>query len=76
VTDNHVSTIADSIILLRHVEMDGIIRRGIAVLKMRGPKHDKHIRELTIDSDGMHTGELLHKIAGVMAGKPQMTPDA
>jgi circadian clock protein KaiC len=76
VTDNHVSTIADSIVLLRYIEMDGIIKRGIAVLKMRGSKHDKHIRELTIDGDGMHISEPLHKVGGIMAGQPQTTPDA
>jgi circadian clock protein KaiC len=75
VTDNHVSTIADSIVLLRYVEMDGVIKRGIAVLKMRGSKHDKHIRELTIDGDGMHIGEPLYQVAGIIAGRPHVTPD-
>lgn len=70
VTDNHVSTIADSIVLLRYVEIDGVIRRGIAVLKMRGSKHDKRIRELTIDENGMHIGEPLYQIDGIMAGNP------
>ena len=49
VTETHISTITDSIILLRYVEMLGEMRRGLAVLKMRGSTHDKDIREFTID---------------------------
>src|ERR1051326_5584727 len=35
VTESHISTITDSIILLRYVELYGEMRRGITVLKMR-----------------------------------------
>ncbi|MFA6807836.1 MAG: circadian clock protein KaiC, partial [Eubacteriales bacterium] len=36
VTEAHISTITDSIILLRYVEAYGEMRRGLTVLKMRG----------------------------------------
>ncbi len=52
ITETHISTITDSIILLRYVEMHGEMRRGLTVLKMRGSLHDKEIREFTIDSRG------------------------
>ena len=35
ITEAHISTITDTIILLRYVEMMGEMRRGITVLKMR-----------------------------------------
>jgi circadian clock protein KaiC len=56
-TDAHISTLTDSIILLRYVESAGQIRRAITVLKMRGSMHEKLIREFTIDGSGMHIGE-------------------
>jgi circadian clock protein KaiC len=70
VTDSHISTITDSIILLRYVEMFGDIRRGITVLKMRGSAHDKEIREFTIDNRGMHIGRAFRGITGILAGNP------
>ncbi|MDO9106359.1 MAG: circadian clock protein KaiC [Methylovulum sp.] len=57
VTDAHISTLTDSIVLLRYVESEGQIRRAITVLKMRGSMHEKLIREYFIDGQGMHIGE-------------------
>jgi circadian clock protein KaiC len=68
VTEGHISTITDSIILLRYVEMYGEIRRGIAVLKMRGSAHDKDIREFSIDGQGMHIGKPFRDVFGILSG--------
>ncbi len=68
VTETNISTITDSIILLRYVELYGEMRRGITVLKMRGSMHDKNIRELTIDGRGMHIGKPFHKVTGILSG--------
>jgi circadian clock protein KaiC len=70
ITEAHISTITDSIILLRYVEIYGEMRRGLTVLKMRGSAHDKEIREFTIDSQGMHIGEPFRMISGILAGNP------
>lgn len=70
VTESHISTITDSIILLRYVEMHGEMRRGLTVLKMRGSHHDKEIREFTIDGAGLHLGKPFRNIAGILAGMP------
>lgn len=76
VTDAHISTITDSIILLRYVELYGEMRRGLTVLKMRGSMHDKQIREFSIDSAGMHIGQPFRHVAGILAGNPrQVSPD-
>ena len=56
VTEAYVSTMSDGILLLRYVELDGEIRRGIAVLKMRGTPHDLSIREYEISASGMEVG--------------------
>jgi len=70
VTEAHISTITDSILLLRYVEMYGVMRRGMTVLKMRGSMHDKEIREVSIDSTGMHIGAPFRHVSGILAGVP------
>lgn len=71
VTEAHISTITDSIVLLRYVELFGEISRGIAVLKMRGSAHDKEIREFSIDDTGMAIGLPFRNITGILSGNPQ-----
>jgi len=71
VTETHISTITDSIILLRYVEMFGEMKRGIMVLKMRGSMHDKDIREFRIDGRGLHIDKKFRGITGILAGNPQ-----
>lgn len=70
VTEAHISTITDSIILLRYVEMSGQMRRALAVLKMRGSAHDKDIREYSIDDHGMKIGHAFRGVYGILAGNP------
>ncbi len=68
ITEAHISTITDSIILLRYAEVCGEMRRGLTVLKMRGSVHDKHIREFTIDGRGMHLGKPFRHVSGILSG--------
>jgi len=70
ITEAHISTITDSIILLRYIEMYGEMRRGLTVLKMRGSKHDKDIRECTIDGKGLHIGKAFRTVTGILTGQP------
>lgn len=70
ITEGHISTITDSIILLRYVETCGEMRRGLTVLKMRGSRHEKNIRELTIDDSGMHIGKPFRDVSGIISGTP------
>jgi circadian clock protein KaiC len=70
ITEGHISTLTDSIILLRYVEMFGDMKRGMTVLKMRGSTHDKGIREFTIDKDGMHLKRPFRNVTGILAGTP------
>jgi len=70
ITEAHISTLTDSIILLRYVEMFGEMRRGLTVLKMRGSQHDKDIKEFTIDKAGLHLGKPFINVTGILAGNP------
>jgi circadian clock protein KaiC len=73
ITETHISTITDTIVLLRYVELNGEMRRGLTVLKMRGTWHEKGIREYVIDGTGMHIRELFRGVHGILTGTPTYT---
>lgn len=54
--------LVDTVVCLRYVEMESMIKKAIVVLKHRGSSHDKSIREFDIDADGI-------KINGIFKGK-------
>ena len=56
-SEQHISTLTDSIILLRYIQKADVLHRGLMVLKMRGSDHDKQIRRFTIDGSGMHLSQ-------------------
>ncbi|TML99379.1 MAG: circadian clock protein KaiC [Actinobacteria bacterium] len=68
VTETHISTIADAIMLLRYVEIEGNVRRAALLLKMRGSWHDTQIHEYHIDDTGMRMGEPLRGMSGILGG--------
>ena len=73
ITETHISTITDSIILLRYVELQGEMRRALTLLKMRGSMHDNDIREYNIDGKGMHLKEPFRGVSGILSGTPTYT---
>ena len=70
VTEKHISTLTDSIILLRYVESYGEMLRSIVLLKMRGSHHDSSIRQYTIGKGGMQIGEPFRDVVGILSGNP------
>jgi circadian clock protein KaiC len=74
ITDAHISTITDAILLLRYVETQGALARGVIIIKMRGSQHDKRFHEFTIDDKGLHIGEPFVHVPSVLLGIPS-TPD-
>ena len=65
-----VSFLTDDIIRLRYVEIDGQLRKMLMVVKMRGGKHSKDMREYEITSKGMVIGEPLRGYRGLTSGIP------
>lgn len=82
VTDSHISTITDTIILLRYAEVYGNIHRVVTVLKMRGSLHTKSIFEFDINNRGMQISQKqFDRMSGILggmttlAGKNEIAPD-
>jgi circadian clock protein KaiC len=68
VSEQHISTLTDSIILLRYIQEQETMHRGLMVLKMRGSEHAKEIRRFTIDGRGMHLGDAFSEAPNVFTG--------
>ncbi|HUU28614.1 MAG TPA: ATPase domain-containing protein [archaeon] len=58
----------DNLVLLRYVELDGEIRRAIALLKMRETDHDKAIQEYVITRSGIEVKTKFKERVDVMGG--------
>ncbi|MDZ7747279.1 MAG: ATPase domain-containing protein [Halobacteriales archaeon] len=70
-TDEKVSYLADNIVFLRYVEMDGEIRKVVGVLKKRFSGFEQSPRELQIDTDGVTLSETLTNRRGILSGVPE-----
>jgi circadian clock protein KaiC len=70
ITDAHISTITDAILLLRYVEKNGELSRGVIIIKMRGSKHDKQFHEFTINNRGLNIGEPFSHVPITLLGIP------
>lgn len=62
--------LADGVLLFRHFEADGMIRRAISVFKKRYGDHEKTIRELLITPGAIQVGEPLRGFRGLLTGNP------
>ncbi|MBD2024031.1 circadian clock protein KaiC, partial [Leptolyngbya sp. FACHB-711] len=70
ITDSHISTITDTIILLQYVEIRGEMARAINVFKMRGSWHDKGIREYVISDRGPEIKDSFRNFERIISGSP------
>lgn len=68
ISSNKIPFIVDSYIIMRYLELESEIRRGIMILKMRGSNHAKDIRQYTIDSGGITIGGPFKGISGLFLG--------
>jgi circadian clock protein KaiC len=68
-----IAFVADSVILLRYVEIDSVMQRAVAILKTRGSDHDKGIRRFEIKQGGVVVGEVFEGRQGLLSGMPRRT---
>ncbi len=62
--------LADVLILLRYVELEGKLEKVLAVVKMHTSRHDASIRRYAIESSGVVVGEPVQGYGGVLTGMP------
>jgi circadian clock protein KaiC len=67
-----VSFLADDIIRLSYVEIDGQLRKIFMIVKMRGSGYSNDIREYYITADGFVIGPHLKGYAGLITRVPQL----
>ena len=65
-----ISFAADNVILLKYVERDGRLERGLAVLKARGVSHATDVRSLTLSATGIDVAPAYTGLRGVLTGLP------
>lgn len=65
-----ISYLSDTVLLLRHFESHGQVRKAISVIKKRHGPHERTIRELQISSEGIELGEALAEFEGVLSSNP------
>lgn len=65
-----ISYLADAVVLLRHFEAKGQLRRAISVVKKRYGAHESTIRELRTTASGIEVGESLMTFSGILTGTP------
>ena len=70
ITDSHISTITDTILLLQYVEIRGEMARALNVFKMRGSWHDKRIREFLITNEGPQIKDSFSNFEQIFSGAP------
>jgi circadian clock protein KaiC len=67
-----MSYLADSIVFLRHLELDGELRKAIGVLKKRTSDFEQTLREFEITGHGIKVGEPLTGMRGILSGTPEL----
>jgi circadian clock protein KaiC len=62
--------LADAVVLLRFYEARGEMRQALSVIKKRSGNHERTIREMHVDQNGISVGEPLRDLQGVLTGVP------
>ncbi|MEO8194489.1 MAG: ATPase domain-containing protein [Gemmatimonadales bacterium] len=71
-TAEKVSFITDEIIVQRYIELEGELKRVIAVIKMRGSDHSHELRTYEVTAKGVAVGGPLKEYDGIMTGIPTL----
>ncbi len=75
-TDMGISSLIDTWILLRDIELNGERNRGMYVLKSRGTKHSNQIREFIISEHGIDLKDVYVGPEGVLTGSARIQQEA
>lgn len=74
-TEEGISHLADNIIYLRYLELNGKLIKAIGVLKKRLSEFEKTLRELEITKFGIKIGQPFKNMRGILKGIPELNED-
>jgi circadian clock protein KaiC len=74
-SEAEVSFLTDGIIAMRYVEMEGELRKVIAVVKMRGVSHSHALRTFRINDNGIEIDQTRVQFDGMLSGHPSAQHD-
>ncbi|HEY2083533.1 MAG TPA: circadian clock protein KaiC [Verrucomicrobiae bacterium] len=75
-TDVGISSIMDTWLLLRDIELGGERNRGLYVLKSRGMAHSNQIREFILSDNGIDLRDVYVGPEGVLTGSMRLAQEA
>ncbi len=75
-TEVGISSLIDTWLLLRDIELSGERNRGMYVLKSRGMAHSNQIREFILTGKGVELREVYIGSSGVLTGSARMVQEA
>ncbi|MFZ6185311.1 circadian clock protein KaiC [Nannocystis pusilla] len=75
-TEQNISSLIDTWILLRDVELGGERNRGLHVLKSRGTPHSNQVREFVLTSHGVELRDVYVGPEGVLTGSMRLAQEA
>lgn len=75
-TDTGISSIIDTWLLLRDIELNGERNRGMYVLKSRGMANSNQIREFVLTNHGVELREVYIGTSGVLTGSARIAQEA
>jgi circadian clock protein KaiC len=75
-TDMYISSLIDTWLLLRDIEIGGERNRGLYVLKSRGMAHSNQIREFRLTNHGIELLDVYVGADGVLTGSARLSREA
>ena len=75
-TEQNISSLIDTWILLRDIELGGERNRGLHVLKSRGTAHSNQVREFVLSGNGVEFRDVYVGPEGVLTGSMRLAQEA
>lgn len=75
-TEVEISSLIDTWLLLREIELSGERNRGLYVIKSRGTAHSNQIREFLLTDNGVQLVEAYVGLEGVLTGSARLAQEA
>jgi circadian clock protein KaiC len=75
-TEASISSLIDTWLLLRDIEINGERNRGLCILKSRGMAHSNQIREFVLTPHGIEVTDVYLGAEGVLTGSARLAQEA